>query len=497
MFYRNKGLRTSVFPFGASLTNLALAIFISALISSNSFSQNNQIQLPSLGETSSSVISLDLEQRLGEAWLRSYYRQTPLYRDYLLQDYIEKLVDQLKPYSQINYARLSILVVDNPTLNAFAVPGGVIGIHTGLMLHAETEDELASVIAHEFAHLTQRHFARSVADQQSSGVKNIAGLLAAVVLAATVGSDAGLAALSVSQGLAIDSQLRYSRQNETEADRIGQNTLVSAGRDPAGAVRMFEKMLAATRYSGFLAPEYLLTHPLPQSRVIDTETRAKQYPTRIYSENSDYLLFSTRVKVANSENPQIGLRNFENLYELTPSSNVAKYGYALALQDNLRYTEALELSEQLLASNPDSLIFQSLYAELLLENDQADSAVAFLEPLVSPAAVNHVLTMQLAATYSKQNAFEEAAALLSRHSQQRAFDPVVWYELAEAYGLAGNIYELHLARSKYFEIVGSFQQSIEHIRLAKRQLGQNSIEQAVLDQRIRNISRIQAQEMNL
>ena len=151
----------------------------------------------------------------------------------------------------------------------------------------------------------------------------------------------------------------------------------------------------------------------------------------------------------------------------------------------------------MLASNPDSLIFQSLYAELLLENDQADSAVAFLEPLVSPAAVNHVLTMQLAATYSKQNAFEEAAALLSRHSQQRAFDPVVWYELAEAYGLAGNIYELHLARSKYFEIVGSFQQSIEHIRLAKRQLGQNSIEQAVLDQRIRNISRIQAQEMNL
>ena len=496
MISSDKRLQNGDFPFSIWFFQLVLIVFISTL-SSKAFSQSDRIQLPSLGETSSSVISLDLEQRLGEAWLRSYYRQTPLYRDYLLQDYMENLVDQLKPYSQINYSKLSILVIDNPTMNAFAVPGGVIGIHTGLMLHAETEDELASVIAHEFAHLTQRHFARSVADQQSSGVKSIAGLLAAVVLAATVGSDAGLAALSVSQGLAIDSQLRYSRQNETEADRIGQTTLVSAGRDPAGAVRMFEKMLAATRYSGFLAPEYLLTHPLPQSRVIDTETRARQYPTRIYPENPNYQLLSARVKVANSETPQIGLRNFENLYELTPSSNVAKYSYALALQANVRYDEALELSQQLLTSNSDNLIFQNLYAELLLDSDQADAAVTFLEPLVFSASINHVLTMQLATAYSRQNAFEKAASLLKTHSQQRSFDPAVWYELAEAYGLAGNIYELHLARAKYFEIVGSFQQAAEHIRLAKRQLGGDSIEQAVLDQRIRDISRIQAQEMNL
>ena len=171
---------------------------------SNSYAQSSQIQLPSLGETSSSVISLELEQQLGAAWLRSYYRQAPLNRDYLLQNYIETLVNQLKPYSQLDYTELNILVVDNPTMNAFAVPGGVIGIHSGLLLHAGTEDELASVIAHEFAHLTQRHFARSVAAQQSSGITTMAGLLAAVILAATAGSDAGLAALSISQGAALD-----------------------------------------------------------------------------------------------------------------------------------------------------------------------------------------------------------------------------------------------------------------------------------------------------
>ena len=472
-------------------------ILLSGLASSNALAQSSEIQLPSLGETSSAVISLEVEQLLGESWLRSYYRQAPLNRDYLLQNYVEDLVAQLKPFARMNYTELSILVVDNPTMNAFAVPGGVIGIHSGLLLHAETEDELASVIAHEFAHLTQRHFARSVAAQQSSGVKSIAGLLAAVVLAATAGGDAALAMISVSQGAALESQLRYSRQNETEADRIGQSTLASAGRDPSGAVRMFEKMLAATRYSGDLAPEYLLTHPLPQSRVIDTETRAKQYPSRIYAENPNYQLMATRVKVANSETPELGLRNFEHIYRQSPSSNVAKYGYALALQDNRRFREALDLSSQLLESNAANLIFQSFYAELLSANDENDLAAEFLEALITPATANHVLTMQLAEVYAKQNRFEKAAELLQEHSRERPKDPIVWYELAEAYGLAGNIYQLHLARSKYFEIVGSFQQAIEHIRLAKRQLGDDPIEQAVLDQRIRAIARIQSQEMNL
>jgi|TARA_B110000483_G_scaffold238557_1_gene315414 predicted Zn-dependent protease len=500
MYFRSQLLE--LFTAIGILNQLPKKILISLLISNLtlanfSFAQTSQIQLPSLGETSSSVISMDLELQIGEAWLRSFYRQTPLNRDYLLQDYIEKLVQQLKPYSQINYSDLRIVVVDNPTMNAFAVPGGVIGIHSGLLLHAGTEDELASVIAHEMAHLSQRHFARSVAAQQAMGMASMAGLLAAVVLAATAGGDAGLAMMSVAQGAAIESQLRYSRQNETEADRIGQSTLVTAGRDPKGAVRMFEKMLAATRYAGDLAPEYLLTHPLPQSRVIDTETRANQYASRIYSENPSYQLMAARVKVADNETPEIALRNSGNAYRLTPNSNLAKYGYTLALKDTRHYSEAMELATELLEGNQTNLVFQSLYAELLLLSDQADLALKYLLSLLTPGTQNHVITMQLADTYKAQNLFEQTADILQAHSQERPKDPIVWYELAEAYGLSGNIYELHLARSKYFELVGSFQQAIEHVRLAKRQLGDNKIEQAVLDQRIRQISQTQSREMDL
>lgn len=474
-----------------------IVLVISLLFAQLGFPQSSEIRLPSLGEGSSTGISVELERQLGQAWLRSYYRQAPLNRDYLLQDYIEDLVSRLKPYGLSDYALLKTLVVDNPTMNAFAVPGGVIGIHSGLLLHAESEGEVASVIAHEMAHLSQRHFVRSVAQQGSTGIVTMAGLLAAIVLGATVGGDATMAMLAVTQGAAIESQLRYSRQNETESDRIGQQTLLKAGMDPGATARMFEKMLAATRYTGDLAPEYLLSHPLPQSRVIDAQARASQYATRIYPDNARYQLLSARVKVANSETPQIALRNFENLYRQSPASNLAKYSYSLALQAAGQFNEASALVTELLASSSDNLVFQSLYVELQLDSGKADAALDYIKSLPSSQSGNHVLRMQLAETYNRLNEFELSAEVLSAQTARRPNDPIIWYELAESYGLAGDIYELHLSRSKYFELVGSFSQSIEHIRMAKRELGEDLIEQAVLDQRIRRIARTQSEEMDL
>ena len=461
-----------------------------------SAAQTSAIQLPSLGEGSSGI-SVELERKLGESWLRSYYRQTPLNRDYLLQDYIENLVNRLKPYGLTDYALQQVLVVDNPSMNAFAVPGGVIGIHSGLLLHATSEDEVASVIAHEMAHLSQRHFARSVAQQGTQGFATMAGLLAAIVLGATVGGDATMAALAISQGAAMESQLRYSRQNETESDRIGQQTLTKAGMDPRATARMFEKMLAATRYAGNLAPEYLLSHPLPQSRVVDAQARATQYPTRIYPENPRYQLLSARVKVRNAETPEIAVRNFENAYRQTPTSNVAKYAYALALQGVRRFGEAFTFVDELLSASPENLVYQSLYVEMLLESGQAQLALEYIQSLPTAQSDNHVLRMQLSETYNRLNEFELSTEVLRTQTTIRPNDPIIWYELAESYGLAGNIYQLHLARSKYFELVGAFSQSIQHIRLAKRELGENPIEHAVLDQRIRQIAEIQSQEMDL
>ena len=459
--------------------------------------QSRVIELPSLGEAGSGTLSLDQERQIGESWLRSYYRQTPIYRDYLMQSYIEGLVQKLAPYSALEQVAVKVLVIDSPSMNAFAVPGGVIGINTGLLLHAQTEDELASVIAHEIAHLSQRHFSRSVADRKASSVGMLAGLLASVVLAATTGSDAGLAMMSLSQGLTLESQLRYSRQNETEADRIGQDTLARAGYDPHGTVRMFERMQAATRFSGELAPEYLLTHPLPQSRVVDAETRADQYPSLIYRENTDYALYKARMQVFYAETAQAAERSFGDSYRRNPESSLAKYGYALALLRSGQTDIALSLARELLDEKPTNLVMQAFYTDALMSSEDFEAAYIFLDDALSIRPSNHPLVMRLAAVLNRLNRFEDAARLLKAHSQKRPKDPVVWYELAETFGLAGDIYQVHLTRAEYFLLVGSFDRATEHLRLAKQQLGDNPIEQAVLDDRLQKIAQMKAAELEL
>lgn len=465
--------------------------------STASHAQLRDFDLPSLGEDSGASISVDLERRLGEAWIRSYYRQSPLYRDVLIQNYIEQLVKRLVPFSMLDRTDLKVLVVDNPSLNAFAVPGGVIGVHTGLLLRAQTEDEFASVIAHEMAHLSQRHFARGVDEQRAGSVGMLAGLLASVVLAATTGGDAALAMMSVSQGVAMESALRYSRQNEVEADRIGQDTLARAGMDPQGTVRMFDQMLELTRFAGNLAPEYLLSHPLPQSRIVDAETRASRYPRRIYGANPDFPFYTTRIQVKASETPEIAERNWSAKVRFEPDSLTHQYGYALALAGTRKFDEALEIARALENRFPERLIFQHLLADVLLRSGQPQAAWDYLQTLTPSTSGQHVIAMLKVDVLNRLNRFEEAAVILTQQSQSRPGDPLVWYELAETWGLAGNIYQLHLARAEYFLIVGHFSQSTEHLRLAKRELGDSPIEQSVLDERIRQVERIRASQPEL
>lgn len=173
-----------------------------------------EIELPMLGDTSSSMISPVQERVLGQKWLRLYRSQVPTSSDPLIIDYLEKLLDRLAAHSQLENKDLELVLVQNNTLNAFAVPGGIIGVHTGLLSYARTENQLASVLAHELAHLSQRHYARQLEQQKNMTAPFYAGMLASLVLLATSGSsDAGMAALATTQAAALDAQLRFSRQN--------------------------------------------------------------------------------------------------------------------------------------------------------------------------------------------------------------------------------------------------------------------------------------------
>ncbi|MEL0333889.1 MAG: M48 family metalloprotease, partial [Halieaceae bacterium] len=300
------------------------------------------LKIPNLGESSTSLFSADYEYQLGRMWLRSFRGQAPIKNDPLLYSYLEGLVFELVQHSELQDRRIELVIVDNPTINAFAVPGGVIGVHSGLFQYAMTEDEFATVMAHEIAHLSQRHFSRRMEMAQEQGPMQIAGLLAGILLAATVGTDAGMAAMTTAQGLTQDAQLRYSRANEAEADRVGLRTLYNAGMDPYAAPQMFERMYAATRYSQTdRVPEFLRTHPLSEKRIADTRTRAMQYPRRIRSVSLDYQLMRARVAVQAMRTPEEAVSMFRSALEGESISDAATtYGLVLALTAAGRADEA-------------------------------------------------------------------------------------------------------------------------------------------------------------
>lgn len=228
---------------------LTKALSLITLMGLGQFCTADDVELPTLGDTSSVTISPDQEKVLGEQWLRAFRAQAPTSSDPLLIDYLENLINRLSPYSQLEDKRVQLVVVENPNLNAFAVPGGVMGINTGLLKYAKTENQLAAVISHELGHLSQRHFARQLEQEKKMMLPTLAGILAGLVLASNSQGDGGMAAIMATQAAALQARMSFSRHNEQEADRIGFETMVKAGLDPYAAGDMFEEMLAAARFT--------------------------------------------------------------------------------------------------------------------------------------------------------------------------------------------------------------------------------------------------------
>jgi predicted Zn-dependent protease len=308
----------------------ALVLLLSALlaIGNPTPAPAQDLNLPNLGESSTSLFSAEFEHQLGRAWLRVFRSQVRTVDDPLLHDYLEHLVYELVSHSKLEDRRVEVVIIDSPEINAFAVPGGIIGINNGLLLYAQTEDELATVLSHEIAHLSQRHFSRGVEFQQKNQPLTLAAMIASFVLLATAGADAGMAAMSATQAAAQSSALRYSRTNEQEADRVGMQTLDEAGFDPHAAPAMFERMMQASRYSSSeRIPEYLRTHPLTENRVADTRNRARQYPVKEPSVSLDYQLMRARVANQLATSPEEAINKFRGELAGTPrSAEAARYG---------------------------------------------------------------------------------------------------------------------------------------------------------------------------
>lgn len=435
----------------------------------------NEFNLPSLGDTSSSIMSREQEYQLGRAWLSMLRGSVRTLEDPLLKDYVERHVMGLAETSQLEDRRLTFVTLDSPQLNAFAAPGGIIGVNGGLFLHAHSEAEFASVMAHELAHLSQRHFARGLQHQQQNRIPLMTAMLASIILAASGGGDAGFAALASTQAAAIQEQRRFSRQNEQEADRIGLLNLKGAGYDPNAMPDMFERLARLSRFSR-TPPEFLLTHPVNQSRIADSRNRAGQLSGDGRRDSLYYQMMRARVQLFYEESPGLAAQRFRALLDQHEGEHsAARYGLALALIRSGQQVEAETELQTLLAEHPDNIAVQLAQVELDGSRNRLDQALTRLDQLLAMQPDNYPLLEAKANMLLRKQDYRGAEQVTDRLARLRSDDPDVWYLVSEVRGLAGNILGVHQARAEYFMLAGDLDQADEQLDQALKRAGDNFV----------------------
>ncbi|WP_079202661.1 M48 family metalloprotease [Pseudomonas sp. CC6-YY-74] len=428
--------------------------------------------LPSLGDASSAIVSPQQEHQLGRAWLSLLRGQVRQLSDPQLKDFVESSVYRLGETSELKDRRLEFVLLDSPQINAFAAPGGIIGVNGGLFLYAQTEAEYASVMTHELAHLSQRHFARGLEAQQRMQLPLMAAMLAGIVAAAAGAGDVGIAAIASTQAAAIQEQRRFSRQNEQEADRIGLVNLEKAGYDPRAMPSMFERLMRQYRYDR-KPPEFLLTHPVSESRIADTRNRAAQTKAGGVTDSARYQLMRARVQLIYEDTPGLAAKRFRALLDETPKLEAARYGLALAQIKSGQHQKARESLQLLLQSAPDNIPYNLAQIELDSASGHLPEAQSRIERLMSNYPNNYPLQQARIDVLMKQARPQDAERALDDLLKSRAKDPDVWYQVAEARGLSGNTIGLHQARAEYFALVGDYDEAIEQLDFAKRRATNN------------------------
>ena len=233
--------------------------FICLVFASTVFSQDKTIELPLIGDRLSGAVSETEEQALGRQFLRDLKKDAQILYDPIVQEWTELFVYKIGENSKVSKKTFEVLLIEDNNLNAFAAPGGIIGINAGLFKHSDNEAQFASVVSHELAHLSQRHFARQILESSDRSNASMAAILASIVVAVTTRSPA---AILGGQGLLATQRLRFSRLYETEADREGFVTLENSGYDTSEMAEMFKNMQELRRLSGDNVPEFILTDPV-------------------------------------------------------------------------------------------------------------------------------------------------------------------------------------------------------------------------------------------
>jgi predicted Zn-dependent protease len=466
----------------ANIIISALSIFLLGTMSVSAVNKKNV--LPEIGVVASSTISLDKEVLIGDALMRQLRAQAPIINDPLLDEYIQDIGNRLVAQADNVKFPYKFFIINSPDINAFAFFGGHIGIHTGLIYNARNESELASVLAHEVSHVTQRHIARSIEAREKSSPLQIASMLGSILLTA-VNPEAGIAALSVTNAASAQSSINYTRQNEKEADRVGISILANAGFDPNGASSFFSILAEKNRLKS-TPLAFLLTHPLPESRVADARSRAASFRPHSIPPSINFHLAKTRILARYYANPKRNIEYFSDIIQKQSYvfKHAAEYGLALSYLANEQFELALGLIDGLLQQDPNNLFYLDTYTDIAIEMDQHHKAIDRLSAQIVHAPYNRVLTLNLANVLIKSEIFEKAITLLKDYLLINPNNLLAHQLLSDAYESSEQKLEMHQIKAEVYALVAAYPRAIDELHTAYNFANERNIEQKRIRARI-------------
>lgn len=445
----------------------------------------SKIELPDMGDSSGTLITPEEEQQLGAAFFRSLNSQITINQDPEIQQYIQSIGQKLVAVSDLPGYPFHFFVVLENDVNAFAGPGGYIGVNSGLILTTEAESELASVMAHEIAHVTQRHLYRAAEAAGRLSIPTAAATLAAILLG-TQSPQLGQAALLAIQAGSIQFQIDFTRENEEEADRVGMHILSESKFDPRSMPSFFERLQQSTRYYGQNIPEFLRTHPVTASRISDTRGRADQYPYKQYPDSLGYQLVKAKLMVMSGADMAEKRKYFASRLNqgTAEQRTVAAYGLGLTALAQQKFGEAERIFQKLADESPVQQQYGTALARTALEQRQFPKALSLYEKLSRQFPENEAVKLEYIASLLKTGQADKARKALSLLSENSRKLPVYHRMMAETYGKLHQPAESHRYFAEYYYGMGQTREAITQIRLAQKSKGLNFYLSSILSDRL-------------
>ncbi|MGZ8136007.1 MAG: M48 family metalloprotease [Methylococcaceae bacterium] len=466
-------------------SSIVLALSLALLPTTQQAVEINKIELPDMGDSSGTLLTPAEEKELGEAFFRSLHSQININQDAEIQQYIQTIGERLVANSDAPNQPFHFFVVMENDINAFAGPGGYIGVNSGLISMTEEESELASVMGHEIAHVTQRHLYRAAEAAGRLSIPTMAATLAAILLG-TQSPAMGQAAILAIQAGSVQFQIDFTRENEEEADRVGMQTLAASHFDPRSMPTFFERLQQSSRYYGQNIPEFLRTHPVTASRISDTRGRAETYPYKQYPDSLAYQLTKAKIRVLSASNIADARNYFQS--RLTQGTaeqrTVARYGMGLCALATQKFKEAEDIFQSLTQQFPDQAQYASALARTALESHDYGVALARYKKLVEQFSENQAIRLEYVTALLKAGQSGQAKESLLALNPETRERPIYWELLAQVYSNLNQPAESHRYLAEYYYATGQTKDAILQIRLAQKSKGLNFHLSSILADRL-------------